>query len=99
MDKVKLIQKVNKAIAELEEIREELMSEFPDFLEKVTMGEFLKDRASIRVINALGAYKQMYVKTFITNYKRSDTLTLRNFGKVSMLELSRIIKEETGIDW
>ncbi len=30
MDKIKLIKKVNKAIAELEEIRKELLTEFPD---------------------------------------------------------------------
>ena len=99
MDKVELIKKVNKAISELEEIRRELMSEFPDYLEKITMREFLEGKASIRLLNSLQAYRQMYVKTFIVNYKRTDVLTLRNFGKVTMLELARIIKEETGIDW
>ena len=99
MDKVELIRKVNKAISELEEIRKELMSEFPDYLERITMQEFLKGKASIRLLNSLQAYRQMYVKTFIANYKRTDVLTLRNFGKVTMLELVRIIKEETGIDW
>ena len=99
MDKVELIRKVNKAISELEEIRRELMSEFPDYLEKITMREFLEGKASIRLLNSLQAYRQMYVKTFIVNYKRTDVLTLRNFGKVTMLELARIIKEETGIDW
>lgn len=99
MDKIKLIKKVNKAISELEEIRKELMSEFPDYLERTTMQEFLEGKASIRLLNSLQAYRQMYVKTFIVNYKRTDVLTLRNLGKVTMLELARIIKEETGIDW
>lgn len=101
MNKVKLIQKVNKAIAELEEIRKELLTEFPDYLNDMTMYQLLEGKASIRLLNIMhmGDFRDVLVPEFLNNITRLDFLKIRTCGKLTMLELSRIIKEETGIDW
>lgn len=101
MDKIKLIKKVNNAIAELEEIRKELMTQFPDYLNEMTMFQLLEGKASVRLLNIIhmAELRDIPVSEFLNYIDRLEFLRYRTCGKTTMLELSRIIKEETGIDW
>lgn len=101
MDKLKLIRRINNAIAELQNIREELTSEYPEIYHDMTMWQLLDGKASVRLLNVMkhDEVGNISVVTFVQNFKHTDMLKYRGFGKLTMLELSRIIKEETGIDW
>lgn len=100
MDKLDILLRINKAIAELENIRKEVMSDFPECLENMTMGQLLKDKASIRLLNVLHCrgYLDMPVNDFL-QIDRLVIVNIRTCGKKTLEELSRIIKEKTGIDW
>lgn len=100
MNKLDIILRINKAISELEKIREEVISEYPEYLRDMTMGQLLEGKASVRLLNTIYGvgYQDVPVLTFV-KISRIDVLKFRGCGKLTMLELSRIIKEETGIDW
>ena len=101
MNKLDLIIRVNNAISELEAIRKELMSCFPEWLDNMTMKQLLDGKASMRLLNVM-KYRNMdniSVTMFVQTIKHSDMLAFRGIGKSTMLELSKIIKDETGIDW
>jgi hypothetical protein len=100
MNKLDIILRINKTITELEKIREELISEYPEYLHDMTMKQLLDGRASVRLLNAIYGvgYQDVPVLTFV-KISRIDVLKFRGCGKLTMLELSRIIKEVTGIDW
>jgi vacuolar-type H+-ATPase subunit D/Vma8 len=45
MNKLELIRRINNAIAELQNIREELTSEYPEIYHDMTMGQLLDGKA------------------------------------------------------
>jgi len=102
MDKVELIQRINKCIAELSFIRQELLDDFPEYLHKMTMHQLLLNKgASVRLLNCFKQteYGDISVSTFLNEVKAIDVLKFRNFGKITLIELRKIIKDETGFDW
>ena len=101
MNVVKLLQRVNDAIAELEDIRKEILSEYPEWFNNVTMYNLISKKASVRLLNVMkhDEIGELPVIVFVQKIKRIDMFKYRGFGKLTMLELSKIIKEETGMDW
>lgn len=101
MNKLDLLIKVNNAISELENIRKELLSDYPEWLDNMTMKQLLDGKASVRLLNVM-KYREMdriSVTMFVQKVRHSDMLAFHGVGKSTMLELSKIIKDETGIDW
>lgn len=101
MNKLDLLIRVNNAISELESIRKELLSDYPEWLDNMTMKQLLDGKASVRLLNVM-KYRNMdkiSVTMFVQIVKHSDMLAFHGVGKLTMLELSKIIKDETGINW
>lgn len=101
MNKLDLIIRVNNAISELESIRKELLSDYPEWLDNMTMKQLLDGKASMRLLNIMKHEEldDIPVIMFTQTFRHSDMLKFHGLGKLTMLELSKIIKEETGIDW